>query len=103
MAVYHVLRNAQEATPPDGQVSIELSDDDTSCVIVVSDTGDGMDEAFIRDRLFRPFDSTKGTQGMGIGAYQMRETVRSMGGRVAVSSEPMSGTQVTITLQAAGR
>ena len=103
MAVYHALRNAQEATPPDGQVSIELIDDDKNCVIVVSDTGDGMDEAFIRDHLFRPFDSTKGTQGMGIGAYQMRETIRSMGGHVAVSSEPGSGTVVTITLQVADR
>jgi len=72
-----------------------------NCVIAVSDTGDGMDEAFIRDRLFRPFDSTKGTQGMGIGAYQMRETILSMGGHVAVSSEPKSGTQVTITLKVA--
>ena len=103
MAIYHTLRNAQEATPPDGQVSIELIDDDTNCVIKVSDTGEGMDEAFIRDHLFRPFDSTKGTQGMGIGAYQMRETIRSMGGHVTVSSEPGSGTVVTITLQVADR
>ena len=103
MAVYHALRNAQEATPPDGQVNIELIEEDMNCVIVVSDTGEGMDEAFVRDHLFRPFDSTKGTQGMGIGAYQMRETIRSMGGHVAVSSEPASGTVVTITLQAANR
>ena len=103
MAIYHTLRNAQEASPPDGRVSIELIDDDTNCVIKVSDTGEGMDEAFIRDHLFRPFDSTKGTQGMGIGAYQMRETIRSMGGHVTVSSEPGSGTVVTITLQVADR
>ena len=70
---------------------------------MVSDTGEGMDEAFIRDHLFRPFDSTKGTQGMGIGAYQMRETIRSMGGHVEVNSEPKSGTVVTISLQVAVR
>ena len=99
MAVYHTLRNAQDATPGDGQVSIELSGSGTKCVIAVKDTGDGMDEAFIRDRLFRPFDSTKGTRGMGIGAWQMRETIRSMGGDVAVRSEPNCGTQVIITLQ----
>ncbi len=103
MAFHHALRNAQEATPPDGSVNIELSGDGTNCRIVVSDSGDGMDEVFIRDRLFRPFDSTKGTQGMGIGAYQMRETVRSMGGHVAVSSDPGSGTQITITLVEADR
>ena len=99
MAVYHVLRNAQDATPAGGNVSIELSGNESRCIITVNDTGGGMDAAFIRDRLFKPFDSTKGTQGMGIGAYQMRETIRSMGGDVAVSSGPDCGTQVIITLQ----
>jgi len=103
MALYHALRNAQEATPPEGEVHIELSGDQKSCTIAVSDTGAGMDEAFIRDRLFRPFDSTKGTQGMGIGAYQMRETIRSMGGEVAVSSELGVGTLLTITLEVSAK
>ena len=48
-----------------------------------------------------PSDSTKGTQGMGIGAYQMRETVRSMGGDVAVSSNTGEGTVVSMTLRIA--
>ena len=103
MAVYHALRNAQDATPADGDVSIELSIDESNCVVTVADTGNGMDEAFVRDRLFKPFDSTKGTQGMGIGAWQMRETVRSMGGGVVVRSELQRGTAVTITLPVAGR
>ena len=64
--------------------------------------GSGMDEAFIRERLFKPFDSTKGTQGMGIGAYQIRETVRAMGGEVRIESEPDQGTKVTLEFHQAG-
>jgi len=57
-----------------------------------------MTAEFIRDRLFKPFDSTKGSKGMGIGAYQAREYVRSLGGDVAVESTPGVGTRFTIQL-----
>jgi len=60
--------------------------------VQIEDNGAGMDESFIRDRLFRPFDSTKGSQGMGIGAYQVREFVEQAGGRVEVESTPGQGT-----------
>ena len=56
---------------------------------------------FIRERLFRPFDSTKGSQGMGIGAYQARTFVTESGGSLEVESEPDHGTQVLIRLPAA--
>jgi signal transduction histidine kinase len=56
---------------------------------------------FIRDRLFRPFDSTKGSQGMGIGAYQARTFVTESGGSLDVESEPDHGTQVLIRLPVA--
>ena len=60
-----------------------------------------MDRAFVRDRLFKPFDSTKGTQGVGIGAYQIRETIRAAGGKLIVNSEPGKGTELEITLKTA--
>ena len=44
------------------------------------------------DRLFRPFDSTKGERGMGIGVYQVRDIVRAAGGDVEVTSTPSVGT-----------
>ena len=96
--IEHVVRNAQEATPPSGRVTIEVGERNGSVVVAVSDTGCGMDPEFIRDRLFRPFESTKGSQGMGIGAYQTREFVRSAGGRVDVSSTVGKGTTVSIEL-----
>jgi signal transduction histidine kinase len=64
----------------------------------VKDNGKGMDAEFIRERLFRPFDSTKGSKGMGIGAYQTREYVQMLGGRVEVQSSPGQGTSFSISL-----
>jgi signal transduction histidine kinase len=72
---------------------------DFAC-LTVSDSGSGMTAEFIRERLFRPFDSTKGSKGMGIGAYQVREYVHALGGRIRVRSAPGQGTTVTLRLPA---
>jgi putative PEP-CTERM system histidine kinase len=91
-AIEHAARNAQEATPENGEVRIEVGSEGNQPVVRIVDSGSGMDEAFIRDRLFRPFDTTKGTKGMGIGAFQIREYLRSIGGNVVVKSTLGSGT-----------
>ena len=98
MAISHAIRNAQDATGTDGDVSVTLEINDGNCCVKIIDSGEGMDEAFIRERLFKPFDSTKGTQGMGIGAYQIRETLRAMGGEVTVESKPGGGTVVALEI-----
>jgi putative PEP-CTERM system histidine kinase len=92
MVLDHVIRNAQDATGENGEVEIELDCEAQAPRIHVRDNGIGMDETFQRDRLFRPFDTTKGSKGMGIGAYQAREYLRSLGGEVSVSSAPGQGT-----------
>jgi len=94
--IEHGIRNAQDATPPAGEVRIEVDRVDDHPVVRIIDTGCGMDQAFVRDRLFRPFDTTKGTKGMGIGAFQMREYIRSLGGSVDVQSVPGKGTCITM-------
>jgi putative PEP-CTERM system histidine kinase len=94
----HLIRNAQDATPPDGRVNVGVVHHGDSVVVSVVDNGRGMDAAFVRDRLFRPFDSTKGAQGMGIGAYQVRDIVRSVGGEVEVESEVGKGTAFRVKL-----
>lgn len=94
----HIIQNAQEATPADGRVEVTLQNRESMAVIEVRDTGCGMDGEFIRNRLFRPFDSTKGRSGMGIGAYEAREFVRGLGGHMAVESEPGKGTRFRIEL-----
>jgi len=94
----HVVRNAQEAAGIDGTVLLQSTFDAESATITVRDNGPGMDATFIRERLFRPFDSTKGSKGMGIGAYQAREYVRQLGGTVEVQSSPGAGTAFLIRL-----
>jgi putative PEP-CTERM system histidine kinase len=96
--IQHVIRNAQEATPQDGSVRIALSSGDGQAVVEVSDTGAGMTPEFVRDGLFRPFHSTKGAKGMGVGAYQAREYLRSLGGDVEVRSQPGRGTDFRLIL-----
>ncbi|MBK5930603.1 XrtA/PEP-CTERM system histidine kinase PrsK [Halochromatium salexigens] len=85
--VQHLVRNAQEATPDDGQVHLALDADEHWARIQVRDTGSGMDDDFMRRRLFRPFQTTKGNAGMGIGLYEARERINRMGGRIEVDSE----------------
>jgi putative PEP-CTERM system histidine kinase len=96
-AIGHLLQNALEATPPTGEVALSARAEGDAAVIEVRDTGAGMDEEFIRTRLFQPFDSTKAA-GMGIGAYECRETVQALGGTVAVQSTPGAGTLFRLTL-----
>ena len=94
----HVIRNAQQATPPEGSVTVSVGQAGQQAVLEVVDSGCGMDQEFIRDRLFRPFDSTKGEEGFGIGAYQARELARKCGGGVEVESAPGKGTRFIIRL-----
>jgi putative PEP-CTERM system histidine kinase len=94
----HLIRNAQEAAGAGGCVEVRAARGDSGAMIEIHDDGPGMTPEFVRERLFRPFDSTKGSKGMGIGAYQAREYVRSVGGWIEVESQPGHGTLVRIVL-----
>jgi len=94
----HLIRNAQDATPAEGRIIVRLFKRDRKAIIEVQDTGTGMDKAFIRDRLFRPFDSTKGKAGMGIGVYEARDYIHKLGGDIEVISRPGEGTMFRVRL-----
>ncbi len=94
----HLIRNAQDATPADGRIIVRLFKRDRKAIIEVQDTGSGMDEAFIRDRLFRPFDSTKGKAGMGIGVHEARDYIHRLGGDLEVISRPGEGSTFRVRL-----
>jgi putative PEP-CTERM system histidine kinase len=95
----HVIRNAQEAVGPRGPaITLSLALEGAQARIAITDEGPGMDPDFVRDRLFRPFDSTKGSKGMGIGAYQARDYVQRLGGGITVETRPGQGTTFLIRL-----
>jgi putative PEP-CTERM system histidine kinase len=98
VVIEHIIRNAQDATSETGTVSVSVGHDGRQAQLLVEDNGAGMDADFIRNRLFRPFDSTKGSKGMGIGAYQVREYIRLLGGDVEVQSSPGHGTRFAVSL-----
>ncbi len=94
----HLIRNAQDATPDDGQVIVRLFKREDLAIIEVQDTGVGMDKTFIKERLFRPFDSTKGKAGMGIGVYEARDYIHKFGGDLEVISRPGEGSTFRIRM-----
>jgi putative PEP-CTERM system histidine kinase len=96
-AIGHLLQNALEATPPNGEVTLRGFEESGWAIVEITDTGSGMDDEFIRTRLFQPFDSTKGA-GMGIGAYECRETIRALGGQLELESTPGHGTRFRLSL-----
>lgn len=94
----HLIQNAQEATGPDGAVEVVVRAEDRMAVAAIRDDGCGMDEKFIREKLFRPFTTTKGNAGMGIGVYESHEFARGAGGELTVVSAPGQGTVFTLRL-----
>jgi len=93
----HLIQNAIEATPKDGEVLISLIKGAGTVIIEVKDTGHGMSTDFISERLFKPFESTK-SAGMGIGVFESQEYARELGGRLEVVSSHSSGTTFRMIL-----
>ncbi|MDH5436527.1 MAG: ATP-binding protein, partial [Gammaproteobacteria bacterium] len=89
---------AQEATPEEGWVKVKLNQDGDFAIIEIEDNGCGMDKKFIQERLFKPFDTTKGNAGMGIGVYESKEFITSLDGDIIVSSELGKGTLFTLKI-----
>ncbi|MEW8017805.1 MAG: XrtA/PEP-CTERM system histidine kinase PrsK, partial [Candidatus Thiodiazotropha endolucinida] len=101
----HMIKNAQEASQEDGKVDVTVDRDNNYAVITIEDNGVGMDALFIKERLFRPFQTTKGNAGMGIGVYETREYVNSLNGKMKVESVKGVGTkfEISIPLEVAGQ
>ena len=96
----HLVQNAIEASPAGEPITIVVARDDDRVAIDVVDHGCGMSPAFVRDRLFKPFVSSK-VGGFGLGAFEARQLAEAMGGRVEVFSREGEGTRFRVTLPAA--
>ena len=97
--VGNLVQNAIDATRERGEVRVRVAAEGRTAVLEVIDSGCGMSEQFVRDQLFRPFQTTKGT-GMGIGAYEAAQYAKDMAGRIEVESQPGAGTRMRLLLPA---
>ncbi|MEY8213878.1 MAG: PEP-CTERM system histidine kinase PrsK [Colwellia sp.] len=94
----HLLQNAQEATNADGWVKIIAQMKMSNFHISISDSGCGMSADFIANRLFKPFDTTKGNAGMGIGVYEAKQFIESVNGSMKVVSRENEGSHFEIII-----
>ncbi len=96
-ALLHLVQNAVDASTAGQPVFVSVSLRGTSGIIEIIDSGTGMSPEFVRSKLFKPFISSK-PGGFGIGAYEARELLRAMNGRLDVESREGLGSRFVIHL-----
>ena len=96
-ALIHLIQNAIDASKPEMPVLLDVTTEGLNGTIAVIDSGVGMSPEFVRTGLFKPFVSSK-QGGFGIGAFEAREIIKAMGGRVAVESLEGLGTRFSVVL-----
>jgi signal transduction histidine kinase len=99
-----LLENAAEAAGPEGRVLLRTYAGGTErrpkAVVEVIDNGAGMSQEFLRDRLFRPFETTK-PDGVGLGLATASQIVRFHRGTIRILSHPGGGTMVRVAFPGA--
>ena len=96
-ALIHLVQNAVEVSRESQPVLLLARREGNEVTIEVSDSGPGMTAEFVRSQLFKPFHSSK-PGGFGIGAFEAREIVRAMGGRLEVESHEGLGSRFVVHL-----
>jgi signal transduction histidine kinase len=95
----HLLQNALDASRPGQPVRVRVASEDPHAVLEVADEGVGMSEQYVKERLGKPFETTK-SSGMGIGVYESAQYVNGLGGEIQVDSHPGAGTCVRVLIPA---
>ncbi|HZY05491.1 MAG TPA: HAMP domain-containing sensor histidine kinase [Anaeromyxobacteraceae bacterium] len=95
-ALRNLVANAIEATPPGGEVVVEVGQAGEETEIVIHDSGCGMPPETLR-RLGTPFFTTR-EDGTGLGVMLARGVVAQHGGTLRYESVPGKGTTVRATL-----
>jgi signal transduction histidine kinase len=93
----HLIQNAVDASAANRPVYLSVTADGLHARFDVIDSGTGMSPEFVRTKLFKPFVSSK-PAGFGIGAFEARELVVAMRGRLEVESREGLGSRFTIRL-----
>lgn len=103
--VWNLLANAVKFTPAGGLVSVHVTREDDDVVLIVKDTGQGIEPSFLPKifEMFRQGDARASREhaGMGIGLALVQQLVRLHEGSVTADSEgPGKGTTITLRLPA---
>jgi signal transduction histidine kinase len=96
VAIAHLVRNALEATSPQGEIHVTTSLDQDHATLVLQDTGKGMPPEVVT-KVFEPYFTTK-VGGTGLGMVFVRQIVDEHRGTINLESEMGVGTTVTIKL-----
>jgi two-component system sensor histidine kinase RegB len=91
----NVLDNALEASPD--WVGLEASVENGTLTLAVTDTGPGFAPAMLA-QFGKPYQSSKGRPGGGLGLFLVVNVARTLGGSVAARNRPQGGAEVTLTL-----
>ena len=97
-AVSNLVDNAVRFTPEGGRITILLTTDTKGAEIVVTDTGCGIAAEHL-PRVFDRFyqvDSSRSSEGTGLGLALVKSIADLHGGSVAIASEPNRGTSITL-------
>jgi two-component system sensor histidine kinase RegB len=93
--ICNVLDNALEASPH--WLHLEAAHDGDDLKITVTDAGPGFPAAMLK-QFGKPYQSSKGRPGGGLGLFLVVNVARTIGGRVAARNRPEGGAIVTLTL-----
>lgn len=93
----NIIVNASEAVGDDGEVSIMAGLRQGKPFFSVTDNGVGMSLEFIREKLFKPFQTTK-KRGTGLGLWLVKNMADQMGARIDVTRNSERGVTVTVSL-----
>lgn len=93
----HLVQNGIDASDDHNPVFLSVLPDGLHARFEVLDSGCGMSAEFVRNGLFKPFVSTK-SGGFGIGAFEARELVRAMRGRLDVESREGLGSRFVVRI-----
>jgi len=96
-ALLNMMKNAVEAMPNGGELTISMKQHKNHYEIVIQDTGLGMDEVQIK-RLGKPYFTTKGQKGTGLGLMVAYRVIQQLNGQIKVNSEKGKGTRFHIYL-----
>jgi signal transduction histidine kinase len=102
IVVSNLIKNAAEAMAlqPIGaerKIQIKAHPSKDKIALTVEDSGPGIKREHL-ERLFEPYFTTKGVQGMGIGLYLSRQLLKAQGGSIEIQSEEGQGARCTVHL-----